>query len=508
MQNSKKLLPPLVSAAIAMIALANFSIVRMLATDQWASFRLFQTIWPIVLVSTIAVILVMSVLYHALREIMKELADREEEAVIFGLHDSLTGLANRVLLSDRLGMAIERHSRNQENFAVLMLDLDHFKAVNDVMGHPAGDQLLRGVAHRLGGLLRETDTIARVGGDEFVIVQTNVGQSATVGRLCTRLIKELSKPFDIDGRTVTVGVSIGCVVSDKGRKDATEYMRRADIALYAAKNMGRNCFQFFSGAIDAQVQRRACIETDLRDALSRREGLEVHYQPQVDRSGFVKGFEALLRWHHPRFGNLSPNEVVPIAEETGLINDLGEFVFREACNAARLWPDLIVAVNVSMKQFSKTSCLSKKLGKIAVEAGVPAHRMELELTESALINPEDCEAQISDLRAQGFRIALDDFGSGFSSLSYLRRFQVDKIKLDKSFADDTDPLRSIAILKSAVMLAHTLGLEVVAEGIETAEHEGVAKQAGCDGFQGYHYAAPMTWGSLAEFLTLRARVVA
>jgi len=491
-----------------MIALANFSIVQMVATDQRASFRRFQSIWPIVLVSTIAVILVMSLLYHALKEIMKELADREKDAVVFGRHDALTGLANRTLLNDRLAMAVERHTRNQEDFAVLMLDLDHFKTVNDVMGHYAGDELLRGVSARLRDMLRETDTIARVGGDEFVIVQTDVDKPAAVRRLCARLIKELSRPFTIDGRDVTVGVSIGCALSDRGKGDSTEYMRRSDIALYKAKGAGRNCFRFFSTAMDAQVQRRAQIETDLRAALVRREGLAVYYQPQVDRNGTVKGIESLLRWQHPTFNTLSPSEIVPIAEEIGLINDLGEFVFGEACRAARQWPHLFVAVNVSMRQFSRSSSLSERLKKMATESGVPPERIELELTETGLVSREDCESQIKSLHAQGFRIVLDDFGTGFSSLSYLRRFQVDKIKLDRTFAEDDSPLKSIAILKSAVMLAHTLGMEVIAGGIETIEQEDVALQAGCDGLQGYRYAMPMTWDGLSDYLNPAARAAA
>jgi diguanylate cyclase (GGDEF)-like protein len=484
-----------------MIALANFSVVRMVAADQRASFQLFHAVWPIVLVSTVAVILVMSLLYHALGEIMKELADREKDAVILGLHDALTGLANRVLLNDRLAMAIERQFRNQEDFAILMLDLDHFKTVNDVMGHHAGDQLLQGVAGRLREMLRETDTIARLGGDEFVIIQANVGKAGAVRRLCSRLVKELSKPFEIDGRPVTVGVSIGCTLSDRAGSNVEEYMRRSDIALYKAKKSGRNCYRFFSIAMDAQVQRRARIENDLRAALKRGEGLEVHFQPQVDRNGVIQGVESLLRWFHPVFGNLPPSEIVPIAEEIGLINAVGEFVFREACRVAGKWPDLFVAVNISMKQFSRSSSLSERFKNIAAEANVPTKRIELELTETALVRRDDCGSQITTLRAHGFRIALDDFGTGLSSLSSLRRFQVDKIKLDKSFADDTDRHRNIAILKSAVMLAHTLGLEVVAEGIENVEQEEVAIQAGCDGLQGYRYAQPMTEQDLGIFLS-------
>ena len=484
-----------------MIVVVNFCIVRLLAAGQASSIDLFHSIWPIALVSTVAIVLLMSFLYNALQQIISEMERRERAALAFGMRDPLTGLANRILLYDRLDGSIERRRRNDENFALLMLDLDHFKKVNDVLGHQAGDELLKGVATRLQALSRNTDTVARIGGDEFVIVQTNIRRVADVHRLCRRISKELAKPFVIDGRDVSVGVSIGSVLASQAKGDSTEYMRRVDIALYKAKEGGRNCFRFFSDAMDAEVHRRASIEDALRKSLPSGEGLEVHYQPQIDAYGKIRGVEALLRWTHPLFGNLEPSEVVPIAEEVGLIEKLGEFVFKEVCRTAQKCPELFVALNISPLQFAKSARLSESLKQIVEAAGVSCAQIELEITENVFIEQgQECESQINALREQGFRIALDDFGTGYSSLSYLRRFQVDKIKLDKSFADDQNLQGSVAIIRAAVVLAHTLGLEVVAEGIETLEQEQVALEAGCDGLQGYRYAAPMPADRLHEYL--------
>ena len=509
MQYSRKLGPPLVASSVAMIVVVNFCIIQILADSRSNPAELFHVIWPVVLIATVAITLVMSFLYNALEEIMLEMERREREAVAFGMLDPLTGLANRIRLNDRLSTSIERRLRKNEKFALLMLDLDHFKKVNDVLGHQAGDEMLKGVAGRLSALSRDTDTVARLGGDEFVIIQTDVKRAADVQHLCGRISQELAKPFLIDGRELTVGVSIGSVLADLANGDATEYMRRVDIALYKAKADGRNCIRFFSDTMDAEVQRRARIEDDLRKALSGGEGLEVHYQPQIDAHGNIKGVEALLRWTHPVFGDLRPTEVVPIAEEVGLIEQLGEFVFRDACRTARNWPELFLAVNISPMQFTKSAHLSERLKQIAEEIGVPCEQIELEITESVFIkHGHECEKHIKTLREQGFRVALDDFGTGYSSLSYLRRFQVDKIKLDKSFADDQNVQGSVAIIRAAVMLAHALGLEVVAEGIETAEQEQVALEAGCDGLQGYRYAAAMPAGALRDYVFSSPRAVA
>jgi EAL domain-containing protein (putative c-di-GMP-specific phosphodiesterase class I) len=299
------------------------------------------------------------------------------------------------------------------------------------------------------------------------------------------------------------------VASTKRNGEPAEFLRRADIALYRAKSEGRNCFRFFSPEMDIDLQRRAIIEDDLRRALSSGAGLDVHYQPQISAEGSVMGAEALLRWDHATLGGLHPAEVIPIAEEAGLIGQLGEFVFREACRAALRWPDLFVSVNVSPVQVARTPALPQRFKRIADEEGVSCCQLELEITENLFIEQgQNCEKLIETLRSRGFRIALDDFGTGYSSLSYLRRFRVDKIKLDKSFADDQSVEENVAIIRAAVSLAHALGLTVVAEGIETRQQEQIALEAGCDGLQGFRYAAAMRADQMDEYLNSADRVAA
>ena len=447
----------------------------------------------------------MSFLHDSLQNILKEMDETAQSAISRGMYDPLTGLANRVLLQDRLRQAIERRRRTGENFALLMLDLDHFKKVNDVLGHHAGDELLTSVAERVSKLTRETDTVARLGGDEFVVVQGGVSSERDAHLLCRRIVDSLGEPILVNGREVKAGASIGAILGNQTNGEASEYMRLADIALYRAKDDGRNTFKFFTDAMDAQVHRRANIEQALRKALPSGSGLEVHYQPQIDVYGQITGLEALLRWNHPEYGPLEPSEIVPIAEEVGLIDDLGVYVFKQACETAARFPRLSVAINVSALQFTKSASLPDTFKEIANRAGVPCEQLEIEITENAFVDrgPE-CEKQINMLRAIGFRIALDDFGTGYSSLSYLRRFNVDKIKLDKSFADYGDLHNSVALIRAVVVLAHTLGLQVVVEGIESTEQEQVALEAGCDGFQGYRYGRAVPADELDTLPLLRA----
>ncbi len=485
---SRKLGPPLVSASVATIVVANFYTVWVLAAAGAHVMHLFQSIWPLVLTTTVIIVLVMSSLHGALQSILMEMDETAQLAISRGMYDPLTGLANRVLLADRLTQAIERRRRTGDNFALLMFDLDHFKKVNDVLGHQAGDELLKSVATRVTALTRETDTVARLGGDEFVLVQSNISTVKDAQALCRRIFDSLGEPILISGREVNVGASIGAIFGGQTNGDASEYMRLADIALYRAKDGGRSTFRFFTDEMDAQVHRRVNIEQALRKILPTGTGLEVHYQPQIDVQGRVTGLEALLRWNHPEYGCLEPSEVIPIAEEVGLINELGCFVFKHACETAARFPHLSVAVNISALQFAKQIQLADTLKQIAARAGVSCAQMEIEITENAFVERgQECERQINALRACGFRIALDDFGTGYSSLSYLRRFSVEKIKLDKSFANYGDLQNSVALIRAVVVLAHTLGLQVVVEGIESAEQEQVALEAGCDGFQGYRY---------------------
>lgn len=489
----------IVAAAVAMITVSTFSILNLLAGTNANGLELFYAVWPMLVTSTTAIILVMSTLYQALQGVLMELQQREERARHAGFRDPLTNLGNRNLLADRLQQSMYQHRRNGTHFALLMLDLDRFKDINDIHGHSVGDELLKLVAIRLQEIVRETDTLIRFGGDEFMVLQNNIESAEDVQRLSKRISEALCKPFNVRSNELAVGASVGAVLAQGPCEDPSEYIRKADIALYEAKRRGRNRIEFYSAQLDAKLQRRTDIERELIDAISH-ETIQVYYQPQFSTAGSIIAAEALLRWKSQRFGSVPPSEIIAIAEESGLIHPLGKLVFEEACRAAKRWPHVTIAVNFSPSQlFSRD--LPGQLAAICRGHGVACDQIELELTESMFLEREvDCEAVIADLRTQGFKIALDDFGAGYSSLRYLRRFRVDKVKLDKGFSDESEARQSIALIRAAVMLAHTLGLIVVAEGIESAEQEQMAFQGGCDGFQGFRYAAPMNAAQFSRFL--------
>ena len=497
---SRKVGPPIVSAAVATLILTNFATVTLVRDETKVGIELFSSIWPIALTSAVAVVLVMSFLYKSLVDLVQELEEREASAQHQALHDQLTGLANRALLEDRLAQALTRYRRTGEQVAMLMLDLDRFKQVNDTLGHNAGDRLVQEVGERLRSLVRETDTVARIGGDEFAIVQISPKGEADVRRLCERIIAVIREPFLIGEREARVGVSIGAVFASKDVSEASELLRKADITMYRAKAAGRDCFRIFTEAMDADVQRRDQIESSLRCELRAGAGLELHYQPVLGSRGAVCGLEGLLRWNHPTLGAVPPGEIIPIAEECGVIGELGQIAFRDACRAARRWPDLAVSVNVSPIQFRHQG-FAASLRRIAAEEGVQCAQIELEITEGLFIEHGAlCGEAIQALRRDGFRIVLDDFGTGYSSLSCLRRFPVDKIKLDRSFFDVAARDQSIAIIRAAVTLGHAMELDVVAEGISCAEEEQIALEAGCDALQGHLYAPAMPADSVDAFL--------
>jgi diguanylate cyclase (GGDEF)-like protein len=499
---SKKLGPPIVSAAIATIVLTNFATVAIVRSGAVDDMRMFGSIWPIALTSGVAVILVMSFLYRSLVEVVHELECREQAAQHQAVHDQLTGLANRTLLEDRLDQALSRVRRDGASVALHVLDLDRFKQVNDTLGHAAGDLLVQQVSERLQLLLRETDTVARIGGDEFAIIQSAPKNESDVRRLGARIIEAIGEPFQLRGRAARVGVSVGAVLATKDTCDASELVRKADITMYRAKENGRNCFRLFSDEMDAAVQRRDRLESALREALETGTGLELQFQPQLDSRGVVTGVEGLLRWQDDALGEISPSEVLPIAGECGLVDKLGEFTFARACEAAKRWPDLSVALNLSPLQFRRDD-LPSRLWRMASDHGVSCDQFELEITESVFVEHGDFSEQaIRQLRASGFRIALDDFGTGYSSLSHLQRFPIDTIKLDRSFLSSTDPAGNIPIIRAAVTLGHALGLQVVAEGIATKEQEQVALEAGCDGLQGHLYAPALRQEALDAYLKL------
>ena len=503
MAYSRKIGPPIVSAAVATLVLTNFATVSIVRDGMHTGIELFSTIWPIALTSAVAIVLVMSFLYRSLVDLVKELEDSEAAAQHLALHDQLTSLANRALLEDRLDQALTRYRRTGEQVALLMLDLDRFKQVNDTLGHNAGDMLVQEVGERLRSLVRESDTVARIGGDEFAIVQISPKGEADVRRLCERIIDIIRKPFIIGEREARVGVSIGAVFATRDVSEASELLRKADITMYRAKAAGRDCFRIFTEAMDADVQRRDQIESCLRAELRDGSGLQLHFQPVIGSRGRVTGLEGLLRWNHPTLGQVPPAEVIPIAEECGLIDEIGLIGFRDACRMARRWPDLTVSVNLSPLQF-RTASFPATLRRIASEEGVEPEQIELEITESLFIEHGSlCTQAMQDLRRDGFRIALDDFGTGYSSLSCLRNFPVDKIKLDRSFIDIAARDQSLAIIRAAVTLGHAMELEVVAEGISCVEEEQIALEAGCDSLQGFLYAAAMPPEEIDAFLATR-----
>lgn len=425
-----------------------------------------------------------------LSQSMLKLGASEAQAQHLAFHDVLTGLPNRALVEDRLTQALALATRNEQRVALLLIDLDRFKSINDTYGHHAGDDLIIEVGHRLTSLLRSSDTVGRIGGDEFIIVMPEVEHIGQVQALSKRIIETLSQPYMLLGSEAWIGASIGLALAPTDGLDRQELMRKADIALYEAKNNGRGQYRQFERAMDESVRTRQTIAAELRSALHHYDGLAVWYQPLMDISGQqMVGLEALLRWEHPTRGTITPGEFISIAEETGLIIPLGEWVLRQACEVSQRFPQLVVAVNVSPVQFRATGFVQRMV-EIVQEAGGDPQRLELEITEGVLIEDErEARAIIIALRDAGFRIALDDFGTGYSSLNYLSNFPVDKIKIDRSFTQSLGVAEnSAAIVESVVKLGHAMGLTVTAEGVETNIQMSALADAGCNQLQGYLFS--------------------
>jgi diguanylate cyclase (GGDEF)-like protein/PAS domain S-box-containing protein len=425
-------------------------------------------------------------------------------------HDALTGLPNRVLLRLRMEQAIARMRRNDKGVAILCIDLDNFKAVNDTLGHPAGDLLLQCVAERTQAGLRGEDTAARLGGDEFAVLATGIENPAEVTALAERLLADLSEPFQVYGHQVMVGASIGIALAPGDGDDADRLLKNADMALYRAKAEGKGAFRFFEAEMDARVQARRRLEVDLRAAL-KNETLEVYYQPLVDlETGEMAGLEALVRWPHPERGLIPPSEFIPVAEETGTIAQLGAYVLRRACTDATQWPEHVkLAVNLSPLQF-RTGNLFLAVKDALAASGLPATRLELEITETLLLEKVDhVFATLHALRALGVRISMDDFGTGYSSLSYLRSFPFDKIKIDRSFVRDiAGNSEAQAIVRAIVSLGLNFGMKITAEGIETEAELACLKAEGCDEGQGFLFSKARPQAEILELLAKRARAAA
>ncbi|NQE64666.1 EAL domain-containing protein [Caulobacter sp. RHG1] len=444
--------------------------------------------------------------------VSEDIAERKRaEAQIARLahYDPLTELPNRVLFQKSLSEALARRARKGDQLAVHFIDLDRFKTVNDTLGHPLGDALLREAAERLRGCVREGDTVARLGGDEFAVVQTGLDDMTGATRLAGRIVEAMSAPFDLQGHQVVIGASVGVAAAPSDGEDADELLKKADMALYRAKGDGRGAFHFFERAMDEQLQARRALELDLRRALQAGE-FELFYQPLYHLGDErVTGCEALLRWRHPDRGMVSPADFIPLAEEIGLIVPLGEWVLREACAEAAHWPEHVrLAVNLSPAQFRDRGLVRTVVSALAA-SGLDAQRLELEITESVLLQDNVANMQmLHDLKALGVRISMDDFGTGYSSLSYLRSFPFDKIKIDQTFVRDIlDDSDAMAIIKAVLDLGASMGVVTTAEGVETQEQLDALRGQGCAEIQGYFISRPAPAADIARLLGVE-RVVA
>ncbi len=423
-------------------------------------------------------------------------------------YDALTGLANRRLLNDRLSQAILRAERDRSRIAVAFIDLDQFKIINDTFGHELGDNMLRSMAERLTGCVRQSDTVARQGGDEFVLLLTGHQDSEELLGVIQRVHAAIDKPWQAGRREFHVTCSVGVAVYPNDGRSAEVLLRNADVAMYKAKSNGRNNFQFFTAELNRMMVERVAIEHRLRNALSRKQ-LLLHYQPRVDvSSGRVVGAEALLRWRLPRQGVISPARFISVAEETGLIVPIGKWVLQAACQQAMAWqvvglPPLVMSVNVSPRQFRQDNIV-QTIADALHDSGLPPRYLQIELTEGlAMQDAENHVRMLDEIKALGVQIAIDDFGTGYSSLGYLKRFPVDQLKVDRSFVQDlaTDP-DDAAIVQAIIVLGHQLGLRIVAEGVETDAQYRFLHSSGCDEMQGYLFGRPMDAAEFAQLITL------
>lgn len=448
---------------------------------------------------------------------ISERADAESQVHYLAHYDLLTGLPNRALFRDRLLQAMAQAKRSDTLIAVMFLDIDQFKDVNDTLGHAVGDQLLKEIARRIRSCMREYDTVARFGGDEFGIIQTDVQTVEAAADLAERILALLGEPFHIEGHEIHSGASVGMTIYPFDDAKADGLLKNADMAMYKAKREGRNRFQFYVAELNEIVQRRAALERDLRIALQKQQ-FRLHYQPQLDlATGRIVGVEALLRWRHPDRGEISPAEFIPVAESSGLIMPIGDWVLRTACREARAWqdaglPPVRVAINLSAVQFRHRNLLDTVTSALT-ESGLEPCWLEVELTESLIMR--DVRATIDTLRhlhELGVQIAVDDFGTGYSSLSYLTRFPVSKIKLDQSFVRDVDKRDGAAIARTVIALGHSLNMKVMAEGVETEYQLRFLREHACNEVQGYYFSRPMSAGAIQRLLRgalpeLEARVL-
>ncbi|OGW63589.1 MAG: hypothetical protein A2V83_09510 [Nitrospirae bacterium RBG_16_64_22] len=443
---------------------------------------------------------------EALNEASARLLDSESRLNHLAHHDPLTNLPNRLLFIDRLHQAISQAQRLKNPVALLFLDLDRFKVINDTLGHTIGDQLLKEAGHRLSVIVRDGDTFARLGGDEFNIILTYMSHAQDAATVAKKLLDLLSQPFVVEGHELFITASIGITLFPTDGAEAQTLLKNADAAMYRAKEQGGNQYQFYSPIMTIKAHERLAMETGLRHALERAE-FAMYYQPQVDlRTGEIVGMEALIRWLHPTWGIISPTDFIPLAEQTGMIVPIGEWVLRTACAQNKAWqsagfPPMKMGVNLSSRQLREKD-LVKMVDRVLGETGLEPRFLELELTESLIIpNAEPTIETLRDIRAMGVQIAIDDFGTGHSYLNYLKHFPVDKLKIDTSFIRNiaTDP-SDAAIASAIILLAHNLGLKVIAEGVETEEQMAFLRRNRCDQIQGCFFSPAVPGEAMTQFL--------
>jgi diguanylate cyclase (GGDEF)-like protein len=423
------------------------------------------------------------------------------------VHDFLTGLPNRVLLTDRLSQSISLAHRNNKRIALLYMDLDHFKNINDSLGHSVGDQLLQSVATRIQECIRVSDTISRQGGDEFVVLMPDVVRIEDVTSFAEKLIETVSHPHSIGSHQIHIGLSIGISLYPDDAQDIESLIRNADIAMYHCKAGGRNSYQMFTEDMNIRAVARQAIEASLRHAIVHNE-FELHYQPKVNlKTGAITGAEALLRWNRPDQPPIYPEQFIPIAEDSGLILPIGKWVLREACMQSKIWQQAglglrHIAVNVSAQEFHSKKYFHD-VCEILEETGLPPHNLELELTESALFHDtKPMMTVLNAIKGKGIQIAIDDFGTGYSSLSYLRRFPIDALKIDKSFVKDISGDGGDAIVSAVIAMGRSLNHRVIAEGIETREQLDFLQSHRCEEGQGYYFGRPVPAREFAKLLTV------
>ena len=490
-------------ASIALTGADGRRVGRLEWTPQTpAHLLLFRTL-PAVLAAMAAFCLIATALFMRGRKVVRALVASETQSKHMAYHDHLTGLPNRAMLSQRMSQVLADLRRGGPPIGVLALDLDRFKLINDTYGHGAGDELIVQVASRLNDLARSTDTVVRLGGDEFAILCTGATPNG-LAILSERIVTALSAPIELPFGCIFTGVSVGVTLVDDQKIDGEEALRQADLAMYRAKDGGRGRFQFYEPEMDLALKSRRALEEDLREAL-RNGDLRLVYQPQMDGSGEVVGVEALARWTHPERGPVSPTFFVPIAEECGLIDALGEYTLRRAFTDSLRWPGLSVAVNVSARQL-RNGDFAELANRVLRDTGADPKRIELEITEGVLLEDDQSTHEtLHKLRTIGFSLALDDFGTGYSSLAYLRRYPVDKIKIDRSFVTTLGTEKeSEAVVTAIVRLARALSLEVIAEGVETEAQRSGLRRAGCTEVQGFLYSHPIAADEIDAFIDLSA----